>query len=110
MNKDEALRLLERELDAFRAESYEALVRRIDEDPVVSEHVGMDAATYQLEIQVLWDGRPGDARAGGADAEHAPAIRRDAAARLLRAGMENLHAGQRGSVIKSADGRFVDDV
>ena len=95
MNKDEALRLLERELDALRAESYEALVRRIDEDPVVSEHVGTDAATYQLEIQVLWDGRPGgNVRVmGGVD---------DGRWRAL--------APVTRSFIKSADGRFVDEV
>ena len=59
MNQDEALRLLELELDTFRGVSYANLAARIDQGPIVSERTGQDGAVYQLEVQVLWDGPTG---------------------------------------------------
>jgi hypothetical protein len=66
MTNEEARRLLARELEVFRRESYADLVRRIDADPVVYERDGSGSTRYQLEIQVLWDGpRGGDVRVMG---------------------------------------------
>jgi hypothetical protein len=59
MNNNEAIRLLEESLGAFRAESYEQLVQRIGQDPVCIERTGSDSAQCQLEISVVWDNRPG---------------------------------------------------
>jgi hypothetical protein len=59
MNKQEALRILEQELNAFREESYAELSARIDQGPIVSERTGQDSTVYQLEIQVVWDGQKG---------------------------------------------------
>ena len=66
MNKEEALRVLEQELNAFRGESYAELAARIDQGPIVSERTGHDSTVYQIEIQVVWDGpKGGDVRAIG---------------------------------------------
>ncbi len=59
MNKDEALGILERELAIFRDESYAELIRRIPAESQHFERAGSGGATYQVEIQVLWDGHPG---------------------------------------------------
>jgi hypothetical protein len=59
MDTDEAARLLEAALGAFRDETYEWLVGRIGEEPVCMERTGQDSTVYQLEISVVWDGRPG---------------------------------------------------
>jgi hypothetical protein len=66
MNKEEAIRLLERELEVFRLEPYADLVRRIGTDPVVFERDGADSTRYQFEIEFFWDGpRGGDVRVIG---------------------------------------------
>ena len=59
MDKEEATRLLEDALGAFRRESYEQLVRRIGAEPVCIECTGDSSTVYQLEFSVVWDGRPG---------------------------------------------------
>jgi hypothetical protein len=59
MDKEEATRLLEDALGAFRRESYEQLVRRIGAEPVCIECTGESSTVYQLEFSVVWDGRPG---------------------------------------------------
>jgi hypothetical protein len=58
MNDQEALELLERELAAFRELPYSDLAQRIG-GSLTSECVGAAGAIYQIEIQVLWDDRPG---------------------------------------------------
>jgi hypothetical protein len=60
MDNEEATRLLEDALGAFRRESYEQLVRRIGAEPVCIERTGESSTVYQLEFSVIWDGRPGD--------------------------------------------------
>lgn len=60
MNNQEAVEVLERELEVFRRESYADLVRRIAREPVVCERPGSGNVTYQIEIQFFWDGAPGD--------------------------------------------------
>ena len=66
MNKQEAAALLEQQLEAFRRESWAELVRRTDLDPVVFERAGTGTATYQLEIECVWDGpRGGNVRVIG---------------------------------------------
>jgi hypothetical protein len=66
LNNEEAIRLLERELDVFRRESYAELVRRIDAEPIVLERAGGGSTRYQFEIQFFWDDqRGGDVRVMG---------------------------------------------
>jgi len=66
MDNDEALRLLEREVDAFRGESYDDLVRRMDADTLAYELAGSSGAQYQVEITFHWDGpKGGDIRVIG---------------------------------------------
>ena len=59
MNRDEARRILELELTAYRAESYEELVRRLSAESLHYERPGPAGASYQVEIQFMWDGVPG---------------------------------------------------
>ncbi len=59
MNEEEAIRLLERELDVFRRESHAQLASRIDSAPVVCERLGQGGARYQVEIQFFQDRRAG---------------------------------------------------
>jgi hypothetical protein len=54
MDKAEANRLLEQELKAYEELSYLQLQERLDE-LVAYEVKGPSGATYQVEIQVLWD-------------------------------------------------------
>jgi hypothetical protein len=60
MDKREALALLRERLAAYRALSYETLAGRVGSTDHATA-VGPSGAEYQVEIQVLWDGRPGDA-------------------------------------------------
>ena len=57
MNNTEALKVLDE--DEFRRETHGDLVRRIGEGPVVIARQGANSAEYQLEIEIMWDGRPG---------------------------------------------------
>jgi hypothetical protein len=59
MNNEEAIVLLEQELAGFRDESYDKLLSRISAGSLDFERVGPSGAKYQVEIQVLWDGRRG---------------------------------------------------
>jgi hypothetical protein len=59
MNKEEAAQLLEHELANLRGESYADLVRRIPERLLAFERSAVGGTTYQVEIQLLWDDRPG---------------------------------------------------
>jgi hypothetical protein len=58
MDKAEATRLVEAALAEQRREPYAALVRRIDEEPTHTDIAGV-SATYQLEVEVMWEYRPG---------------------------------------------------
>ena len=59
MDKRLARDLLRSELGSYRSLSYAALVQMLDE-PVHKEVVGPDGRAYQIEVQVFWDGKPGD--------------------------------------------------
>ena len=58
MDNEEAIRLLERDMDALRHESYADLARRVDTSREY-ELMGSGGARYQVEIQFLWDNRHG---------------------------------------------------
>ena len=59
MDNEEALRLLERDMDALRNESYVDLARRVDTESREYELMGSGGARYQVEIQFRWDNRQG---------------------------------------------------
>lgn len=58
MNKTEARQLLLRHLTGYRNRSYGVLARLIGSLDV-AEVTGPGAAMYQIEVQVLWDGKAG---------------------------------------------------
>jgi hypothetical protein len=55
MNNEEAIALLEAELDHFRRETHADLANRIGTGPVVFERDGASGAKYQIEIDMVWD-------------------------------------------------------
>ena len=59
MNNEEAIALLEKELDHFRGESYADLAERIATPPQTFEREGPSGAQYQIEIEIFWDGDVG---------------------------------------------------
>ena len=59
MDKKEALQILSRVLEGYRAEPYDTLVNLIDGEPVTMEETGPSGQRYQLEIQAVWNGRHG---------------------------------------------------
>ena len=59
MNDEEAISLLNHELANFRSEAYADLARRIPERSLEFERSAGSGAKYQIEIQFLWDDRPG---------------------------------------------------
>ncbi len=66
MGRDEVLKLLHAKLENHRDLSYAAAVARIGHDEVL-EATGSSGTAYQIEIQVIWDGKPhGDVRVRGA--------------------------------------------
>jgi hypothetical protein len=60
MDNREATALLRDHLAAYRRRSYHDLVALLDM-PQVAELRGPSGATYQLEVMVHWDDRPGGA-------------------------------------------------
>lgn len=66
MDREEALQLLEARLDEYRHLSYAEATAKIGSEDVV-EVTGPSGTTYQIEVQLVWDGRPhGDVRVLGA--------------------------------------------
>jgi len=59
MDNEEAVAVLERELAALGGASYADLVARIAAGPRAIERSAPSGATYQMEIDVRWDDRPG---------------------------------------------------
>ncbi len=57
MNTTEARVILENQLRRYRSFSYSELVRLLDQT-LTAEIRGESGVDYQLEIDVLWDGRP----------------------------------------------------
>lgn len=58
MDKEEAAQLLRAHLEEYRRRSYAELVAILGETQVAEIH-GASGETYQIEVQVFWDGRPG---------------------------------------------------
>ena len=58
MNKDEALALLDQELAKYRPRSYEDLQYLLKTQDAY-EVIGPTGISYQIEIQAVWDDRPG---------------------------------------------------
>jgi hypothetical protein len=60
MDNAEAAALLKNHLEAYRLRSYADLVTLLGKSHV-AELRGASGATYQLEVEVHWDDRPGGA-------------------------------------------------
>ena len=58
MDNEEARAILKTKLAEYRARSYADLVARVGELEVCEAN-GASGATYQMEIDVFWDGEPG---------------------------------------------------
>ncbi len=57
MDKQEALAVLERQLDEYRRLSYAELAARVGDDEQCEVN-GPSGTEYQIEVQFLWDGQP----------------------------------------------------
>ena len=60
MDKAEAAALLKEHLAAYRLRTYSELLKLLGK-PQVAELRGGSGVTYQLEVEVHWDGLPGGA-------------------------------------------------
>lgn len=58
MNTEEARDLLESSLARYRQQSYADLLRLLNE-PDHFDVIGTSGATYQVEVQAMWDSRRG---------------------------------------------------
>ena len=58
MDKQEAKRILAEEMAKYRSRSYEEL-KQLVSDVDAYEVTGASGADYQIEVQVIWDGKPG---------------------------------------------------
>ncbi|MEK9630081.1 MAG: hypothetical protein VW455_13810 [Nitrospinota bacterium] len=67
MNKQEAIDLLENELEFFRSFSHQDLKKNVDQEPITKEVTSKDGKKYQIEICTHWDDNPqGNIRVIGA--------------------------------------------
>lgn len=60
MNNEEANALLQQHLDRLEAQGFEALAQRAGDSEVLQEQ-GPSGTEYQLELDILWDDKPGGA-------------------------------------------------
>lgn len=58
MDREEALTLLSTKLDEYRRLGYDGLAARVGEEEF-PEVVGASGTQYQMEIQIVWDNKPG---------------------------------------------------
>ena len=58
MNKEEARRVLRKELEAYRSRSYSELQDLI-RDPEVIEARAASGTRYQIEVEAVWENQPG---------------------------------------------------
>ena len=66
MDKQEAIKLLDKELDLFRPISHQELQKNIEQKPVAREVTSKDGKKYYIEIITHWDDKPGgDIRVNG---------------------------------------------
>ena len=67
MDKSEAKQLIAKELNEYRAKSYEEFILLIDKASVTYELKGANGVNYQIEIQAFWDNKKnGNVRVAGA--------------------------------------------
>lgn len=59
MDKAEARKVLAEELQRWRTRPYNELVSLIGGEPFTKEVPGGSGVTYQIEIEVVWDHKPG---------------------------------------------------
>ncbi|MGD2078654.1 MAG: hypothetical protein PVH18_09745 [Chloroflexota bacterium] len=59
MNKVEAKRIIQAELEKFRAKPYAELAKLIGAGPITRERTGATGKWYQIEIEAFWDAGPG---------------------------------------------------
>ena len=59
VDKQEAKRLLAKELEWWRQRPYVELASFVGQEPVTGEVQGAAGTSYQYEIQVFWDGKAG---------------------------------------------------
>jgi hypothetical protein len=59
MDNAEALQLLQEEMDRWRSESWAELADRVSSDVSAFARSAPSGREYQLEIQCVWDDRPG---------------------------------------------------
>ncbi|HEU4479836.1 MAG TPA: hypothetical protein VFR80_15060 [Pyrinomonadaceae bacterium] len=65
MNNDEAISLLAREMEHYRAKPYAELIQLLDETRYI-ETTGPSGTPYQVELSVVWDDKSkGDLRVIG---------------------------------------------
>jgi hypothetical protein len=66
LDREEALKLLSAKLDDYRKLPYTEAVARVGGEEIL-EVTGPSGLDYQIEIQIVWDGKPGgDVRVLGA--------------------------------------------
>ena len=66
MNKEEAKKIIQAELEHFRAKPYAELIQMIGAGPITGERIGPSGQWYQIEVEAFWDGQPdGDIRVLG---------------------------------------------
>ncbi len=66
MDKQEAIEILEKELEKFRPIPYQDLEKNIDKSPITFEVTSNDSKKYYIEIITHWDDKPnGDIRVHG---------------------------------------------
>lgn len=60
MDREEAQTILNAKLDEYRQLTYDQFAARVG-DEEFPEVVGASGAQYQIEIQIVWDDKPGGA-------------------------------------------------
>ena len=60
MDRDEARQLLRSHLDTYRRRAYAHLAALIG-IPQIAQLQGSSGTTYQVEVQIYWDAKPGGA-------------------------------------------------
>ena len=58
MNRDEALAVLDAHLEIYRRRPHAELAKILGNQGC-DEFVGKSGASYQIEVDIVWDGKPG---------------------------------------------------
>ena len=59
MNRSEAREILQRHLEKYRSQTYSQLASQVDQTFQSETVVAPSGVTYNIEVRVMWDGRPG---------------------------------------------------